>query len=130
MVEDGVERLKSLLENIDLSCFDNMNPVDLKRSEEILFDLYKENWKNSLQNKPKLRTYRKLSQTFEARPYVKMNISRYHRSILAQLKCGVLPINIEAGRFRNLRVAERVCPICNSGEVEEKSYFIFKIYSI
>ena len=38
---------------------------------------------------------------------------------------GILPIAIETGRFINLPPTERLCKICNSGDVEDELHFIF-----
>ena len=54
-------------------------------------------------SKPKLRTYVQLKVTFGVENYVSMNISKYKRSLYAQFRCGILPIAIETGRFKNIR---------------------------
>ena len=46
--------------------------------------------------------------------YVTCNLPRIHRSLLAQFRAGILPINVEIGRFRNLPLEDRVCKLCNS----------------
>ena len=60
------------------------------------------------------------------------------RSTFAQLRLGILPLRIETGRFtnivdiyagtglfRNMRVAERICNICNDNLVEDEKHFLF-----
>ena len=47
------------------------------------------------------------------------------RSLLAQLRIGILPIRVETGIFVNLAVKERVCQICKSQEVEDELHFLF-----
>lgn len=34
--------------------------------------------------------------------YITMDIPKYHRSIIAQYRCGVIPIRIETGWFRGI----------------------------
>ena len=46
--------------------------------------------------------------------YITCNLPRIHRSLLAQFRAGILPINVEIGRFRNLPLEDRVCKLCNS----------------
>ncbi len=41
-----------------------------------------------------------------------------HESYLAQYQCGILPLEIETGRWQNKPVEERICKVCESGEVE------------
>ena len=56
--------------------------------------------------------------------YVIKNISRRKRSLLCQLRIGILPLRIETGRFRNLPVEERVCEICGNGDIEDEKHFV------
>ncbi len=39
---------------------------------------------------------------------------------LAQYLCGILPLEIETGRWQNKPVEERICKVCESGEVENE----------
>ena len=67
--------------------------------------------------------------------YVKVFMSRKQRTLLAQLRLGILPLEIETGRFRNvkdavtgnfrkLREDERICKICEMNQVENEFHFI------
>ena len=94
-----------------------------------------EEWKMSMLSKPKLRTYIKFKSVFQTEPYVKCNISKYKRSLFAQFRIGILPIELETGRFRNVKdtntgkfrkviAEERLCKICNTGLVEDEEHFL------
>ncbi len=50
---------------------------------------------------PKLRTYIKFKKFFEVEPNVLSFMSRQHRSYLAQLRNGILPLQLEVGRWIN-----------------------------
>jgi hypothetical protein len=63
-------------------------------------------------------------QTFETEKYVKYCLSRRRRSLIAQIRIGILPLHIETGRFRNLKVEERTCQICKQNEIENEFHFI------
>ncbi len=52
-----------------------------------------------------------------------MRIQR--RSYLAQLRNGILPLQLEVGRWVNKGVEERLCLICNNGTVEDEEHFLF-----
>ena len=54
-----------------------------------------------------------------------MNLSRSLRSYIAQIRCGVLPLHIETGRYRNLHIEERLCKVCDSHAVESEFHFVF-----
>ena len=53
-----------------------------------------------------------------------MNISKYQRSLFSQFRCGILPLEIETGRFRNIPLGERICKLCGSGCVEDEIHFL------
>ncbi len=48
---------------------------------------------------------------------------------LAQYRCGNLPLEIETGRWQNKSVEERICKVCESGEVENEFHLIFSCTS-
>ena len=56
--------------------------------------------------------------------YVMMNISKYQRSLFAQFRSGILPLEIEIGRYRNIPLELRVCKMCHLGVVENKMHFL------
>ncbi len=42
----------------------------------------------------------------------------------AQIRIRILPLHIETGRFKNVKVEERVCQVCNNGDVENEFHFV------
>jgi len=75
-------------------------------------------------SKPKLRSYIKLkADCGETEGYVQRTRVKVHRSLLANLKGGVAPLQIEIGRYVCLPVEERSCKTCNSGMVEDEEHF-------
>ena len=56
---------------------------------------------------PKLRTYITFKDNFSIEPYVSVNMNRKYRSVLAQLRSGILPLEIECVRWKSLEVKER-----------------------
>ncbi len=60
-------------------------------------------------------TYKLFKSEFYTEPYVKSYLNRFHRSTFAKFRCGVLPIQIEVGRFRGQGENQRICPICKGG---------------
>ena len=45
--------------------------------------------------------------------------------MLAQLRMGILPLRIETGRYTNMKIQDRLCQICNCGDVEDELHFLF-----
>ncbi len=52
-------------------------------------------------------------------------MSLAQRSYLAQLRCGILPLNIETGRWQGTQLDKRIYKVCNSNSVENEEHFIF-----
>ncbi len=52
-------------------------------------------------------------------------MNRRQRSYVAQLRCGILPIAIETGRWIGKKPEERLCNICKEQEVEHEIHFLF-----
>ncbi len=73
----------------------------------------------------KLRTYIKFKHVFEVEPYVLSFMSRQRRSYLAQLRNGILPLQLEECRWINKAIEEWLCLICNNGNVEDEEHFLF-----
>ena len=53
-----------------------------------------------------------------------MNLTRGERSVMAQFRCGVLPLRVETGRFVGEQVNDRICKLCNQGCVEDETHFL------
>ena len=45
---------------------------------------------------------------------------------MAQLRFGILILNIETGSFRNQPVEDRLCTLCEFNEIEDECHFLFK----
>ena len=82
-------------------------------------------WKNSVNEKPKLCLYKSYKEHFLPEKYVTLNLLPFERSVTAQLQFGILPLHIETGRFRNIRVENRLCTLCNNNQVEDEFHFLF-----
>ncbi len=79
----------------------------------------------NIARKPKLCAYVTFKDTYEVKPFALSFMKRKHRSYLAQYRCGILPLEIETGRWQNKPVEKRICKVCESGEVENEFHFIF-----
>ena len=90
-----------------------------------MLSLYCEKWKTELTTKPKLRTYVKLKENFGVEKYVQLNLSRSQRSLLAQIRMGILPLSIETGRYSKTKLEDRLCTLCNARKVENETHFLF-----
>ena len=97
-----------------------------------LFSLNSLKWKSDVASSAKLRTFVTYKNEFGVDPFVFKILNRGHRSVLAKFRSGTLPLEIETGRWRGTPVNERLCKICNSGDIEDETHFLFDctLYSI
>ena len=105
--------------------FQNREICDLKQCQQELTLIYEREWQTLVDKKPKLRLYRELKTVPGPERYVQLNIPSQQRSLLAQLRFGILPLHIETGRFVNLRAHERICQQCNNQDIEDEMHFLF-----
>ena len=56
--------------------------------------------------------------------HLNTNLSKSKKSLLTQLRCGVLPLFIETGRYLNLLRKGRLCPICKTS-IKDEIHFLF-----
>ncbi len=119
--------IESLFTKIDLSeKFINRQPVSINSVWALLYEDFCKNWEHNIKMMPTLWTYIKFQKVFEVEPYVLSFMRRQRRSYLAHLRNGILPLQLEVGRWINKAVEEQLCLICNNGTVEEhKEYFLF-----
>lgn len=98
---------------------------------KVFFAKYdQEQWYNSLFNDAghvngnKLRLYRMHKERLEPETYVTCsNISRYNKSVIAKLRCGSLPLQVEIGRYHKVPLEDRICSLCQS-VVEDEVHFL------
>jgi hypothetical protein len=102
-----------------------MVKVDIDICKNRLLDKQQTTWLATLLQKPKLRFYALFKNSLKAEKYVQLNLSCSERSVLAQIRMGILRIHIETGRFNNTKVEERLCKVCNENAVEDENHFLF-----
>ena len=82
------------MDKICSSIFENVVPCDTQSFDTILNEIDLENW-NINRYKDKLRYYNMYKSDKEKEDYFFLNITRYQRSLMAQLRLGILPLEIE-----------------------------------
>ena len=85
----------------------------------------REEWKNATEDMTKLDTYRVVKDFADIGVLVKANLPRNERSLVARLLCGILPLEIETGRFTDKKRRTRCCKVCCDDKVEDEVHFIF-----
>ena len=91
-----------------------------------LLCIYQEKWYSEVINKPKLRFYKKFKKNYCTESYLLYNsITCIQRSYLTQLRLGILQINVEIGRYKNVTLEKRICNICDRNDVQDEIHFLF-----
>ena len=72
----------------------------------------------------KLRYYNLYKYDKSPEEYLYFNISKYQRSLFAQFRCGILPLEIEVGRYRDIPLENRLCQVCKNDTIEDEIYFL------
>ena len=89
-------------DNWSLNCvhvYRNKTWCDIKEIENRLIDNYVTKWKSTIEKTPKLRTYIMFKDIFEPETYIIKCMSRRRRSLMSQFRTGILPLEIETGRY-------------------------------
>jgi hypothetical protein len=95
----------------------------LYKASEELMNIEIERWNTELSNQPKLRFYRLFKSEYLTEPYILKCHNKSTRSFIAQIRAGVLPLQVEVGRFIQQALQDRICQHCKS--VEDELHFIF-----
>ena len=106
-------------------CFTNNRTIDLNVVRQKLTEKLEIKWLANAASKDKLNVYNQIKSTFGAEKYLILNIDRYEKSLLSQLRYGILPLRVETGRFIGERHDERICTLCSSGNIEDQFHFLF-----
>ena len=118
--------IKSICDECNmLPNFDNCTTLNIKQVTDCLLRNFEVNWKQGIESKPKLRTYKLYKESFQVENYCKLFIPKFPRSLLCQLRLGILPRQLEIGRYTGKPENERICPICTFGKVENEQHFLF-----
>ena len=116
--------LKDVLNKLDLiTYYDNTTTINMKTVKDQIHLYYSSIWVDSVQNVPKLRTYIKFKTEFRTESYAMFNLTKCERSMLAQFRCGILPLRIETGRYIGEHPEERLV-IC-AKQIQLKMKLIF-----
>ena len=94
-------------------------PVLLKENEEYdvtfcqnkLLSANRLRWQLESERKPKLRSFIQIHDFNRMQVLVNSDVTRYQRSLLAQLKSGILPLKIETDRYQGISLEQRICKL-------------------
>jgi len=118
-------KIESIFEKIGLwDFFSNGKEIDLKVAKDLLIDDMNQTWAEKLPYKPKLRLYSIVKTCIETENFVTAFIPKYQRSLMAQIRIGILPLAIETGRYTRTDLDNRLCLLCDNGHIEDETHFL------
>ena len=128
--DKGINNWCTCVKDIFIECnlkqwYDKKALCDLNFIQLKLWENNQIIWKENLQNKPKLHLFRQIKSYYAIEKYVFDNINFSLRSCIAQLRFDILPFTVETSRFTGIKLDDRVCPICDTNNVEDELHFLF-----
>ena len=108
----------------ELDNYRNDLVINLGYARKELLQQYADVWADEVGKKPKLETMSKVHNQLSAPSYIRANIPKVGCSLISQLLCGSLPLEIEGGRYLGIICEERMCKLCNTA-VEDDMHFLF-----
>ena len=108
----------------------NLIEVSNKRfkatAEGNIIRYYKTTWKNKLanQNLPRLQVYKVINSDFIVPKH--LGLPFHMRKLISKIRCSSHRLEIERGRYTKTQREDRICKICDSGEVEDENHFLIQ----
>ena len=99
---------------------------DLEPIQRRMLVKCREEWKEEAGGMSKLSMYVIAKDFAEIGTLVKSNLPRNERSLLARLLCGILPLELEKGRWKRTGREIRYCKTCDDKKVETEFHFVFQ----
>ena len=80
-------------------------------------------WKTEVDGQSRLELYKIIKS--EPAPELYTSLKYRERSMIAKIRSGTLPLNIETGRYRDIPVIDRICTNCENNNVETIEHFLY-----
>ena len=92
--------------------------------KSVAVNMFFQSWTSILDNSSRYSTYRKFKSLLEPEKYLSCIVDKRFRKILIKFRCGLLRLKHNEGRWQNINVNERICPLCNL-DIEDEYHFLF-----
>ena len=99
--------------------------VDMKLFMKQCKLYYESIWKSEIAKQNKLNVYRQLIHSYGHEEFFKCILQKDQRSLLCQLLCGNLKLEIETGRYNHhTPKSDHICKLCDLNAIEDCYHFI------
>ena len=129
-VETTIELLQCGNDNPDLQPTPDCSNM-LPYYKDALIMLFEEQWHEDINristqssSEGRLKLYRKIKTNPTVENYVSHTRSVGERRVMVGLRTGCLPLAVETGRYTSTPFGERLCRLCDCGEVEDQVHFL------
>lgn len=89
-------------------------------------DIDRQLWYGNVQQSNLLRFYKTIKSDLSLENYLKCELTLVNVNMIARLRGGLLRIAINEGRWTQVPLLDRKCPICNLQEIENEEHFVLK----
>ena len=121
--------IRDIFQSVDMdNVFHSKKQCDILLVKGRLLEIDVHNWRYEVQNKPKLRTYIQFKSEIDTEEYVSSFLPKGCRSVCAKLRCGILPLRIETGRYDGVALEKRSCEFCSENVLEDEYHFFCSCY--
>ena len=126
MLDTWVSEVNQIVANLGFDTqLNDGDSYDITAAYNTLLKNSRLKWHLEAQRKPKLRTFVKIHNFDQIQILAKSNITRYQKSLLSQLKLGILPLKIETDRYQGIPLENRICQLCDENSIEDETHFLF-----
>ena len=87
---------------------------------------YVEFWKHQMANSSKLSLLCTFKKDYKMEKYLTIINNRNIRKVISQFRLSNHKLQIERRRYENISRDQRICKLCDSGEIEDEFHFTFK----
>ena len=122
--EGWADQIKNVLAyaNMDIDVL-NEEKVDLDVLHSRLLHINRNKWLLEAYTKTKLRTYLEIYNNEDPKALISTFLTRSQHSLLSKLKLGILPLEIECGRWKDDPIENRTYRLCDSALLGDEYHF-------
>ncbi len=111
-------QVKQVLCDVNMKdSYSRLEPVDIDIGEKHILTGEELKWSTDVTKFSKLDLLAEIKHSFGSEKYLEIDLDRYDKSLLSQFRYGILPIEVETGRYKNLERKDRICTLCNTREI-------------
>jgi len=125
-----ISNVRDIFSMYDLSnCFrENFNIREgellCMKIKDVMYTRFKDEWYDKVCSYTKMRTFVTFKKEFRFEPYLLLIRDFKLRKVLAKFRLSSHDLEIEKGRYTKKSVNDRICQMCNSGQVEDEQHVI------